>query len=136
MASTDLAPRDIVQAFAAAQMAADWTAMRGLLADDYVEDYPQTGERIAGPDRAIALRRGYPDMPNGIPGAVDFQTGGEDRWALAPNLTAIRVTQDGDLVTSVIRAIYADGPWYVIAFSKVAGGRVGHTTVYFAPMVD
>jgi hypothetical protein len=132
---SDRSPRDVALAFAAAQMAADWDAMRALMTDEYVEDYPQTGERIVGADRAIAVRREFPGMSDGLAGDVNLQVGGEDRWALAPNFTAIRVTQDGDIVTTLIRAIYPDGPWYVIAFSRVEGGRVGHMTVYFAPML-
>ena len=62
--------------------------------------------------------------------------GGEDRWALASNLTAIRVTADGDTITSVTRILYPDAPWYVVFVGTIAGGQIHHVTAIFGQLFE
>ena len=38
----------------------EWDAARPFLAPDFVADWPQTSERIAGPDAFLALNAAYP----------------------------------------------------------------------------
>ena len=40
--------------------AEDWDGVRALLHDDYVQEWPQSGERIEGPEDAIAINRQLP----------------------------------------------------------------------------
>ncbi|MGO1080106.1 nuclear transport factor 2 family protein [Inquilinus sp. CA228] len=40
--------------------ARDWSRALGLLADDFVADWPQTCERVRGADAFIALNANYP----------------------------------------------------------------------------
>jgi ketosteroid isomerase-like protein len=137
MTVPERSPKDIVAALMRAQADGDFSSMRELLAEDYIEDYPQSGERIHGADAALDVRQRFPGLPDArIDADVKISVGGEDRWALSPNFTAIRVTADGDTVTVAARAAYPDGPWYVIAFIRVAAGKVAQTTMFFAPMFD
>ena len=53
-------PREVMDAFHDAMNRGDWELLGEVLADDYVEDYPQSGERIRGRDNAIAMRKQYP----------------------------------------------------------------------------
>ena len=39
-------------------------AIDDLMHDDYVEEYPQSGERIRGKDNARAVYENYPGIPN------------------------------------------------------------------------
>jgi hypothetical protein len=136
----DRTPREVIDAYVDAMNRGDWNLLRELLADDYVEDYPQSGERIRGRENAVLVRNAFPrdDMstrPEQIVGAR-MTVGGEDRWALAPNFTAIKVESSGDIVTSLVRAIYPDGPWYVVFIGDVEAGRIHHATVVFGKVFD
>jgi ketosteroid isomerase-like protein len=42
----------------------DLDAMEELLHDDYVEEYPQSGERIRGKDNWRKIAENYPGLPN------------------------------------------------------------------------
>jgi len=128
-------PRELVDAYVDATNRGDWALMRSLLAPDYLEDYPQSGERVTGPDAAIGIRAHYSAL-GPLVTTRESLVGGEDRWALAPNFTAVRVTGEGDVLTIVLRAAYPDGQWWVIAILEVRDGLVGHQTAYFAQDFD
>jgi hypothetical protein len=133
-------PREVIDAYVDAMSRADWALVRELLADDYVEEYPQSGELVRGPDKAIAVR--HRDRPEEAAADGAFRSrselvvGGEERWVLAPNFTAIRTTADGDVITSLIRATYPDGEWYVVYIGTVEHGRIRHATMVFGPMFE
>jgi hypothetical protein len=132
-------PRQVIDAYNDAVSRADWTLLREVLADDYVEDYLQSGERIVGPENAIRVRAMYPrDDMSSAPSPLEARliVGGEERWALAPNFTAIRASAVGVTITRVVRAIYPDGPWYVVFIGTVAGGHIHHSTVVFGKVFD
>ena len=44
------------------------------------------------------------------------------------------MTSDDDMVTTLIRAIYPDGPWYVVHIATVTGGLIARATVVFGAM--
>lgn len=112
----------------------DWDRVTELLHPDYVEDYPQSGERIRGRKNAVAVRRDYPGGRSTE--RMEMVVGGEDRWALAPNFTAIRVAAAGDSVTAVVRARYPDGYWYITLIATVGAGQITRATVVFGKAFD
>lgn len=52
-------PAEVVRAFWTCLEARDWGAFRGLLADDFVVVWPQSGESFS-PDGFVAVNRAYP----------------------------------------------------------------------------
>jgi limonene-1,2-epoxide hydrolase len=56
--------RDAVERFFEAVERHDLDALDDLLHDDYVEEYPQTSERIRGKDNARAVNENYPGLPS------------------------------------------------------------------------
>jgi hypothetical protein len=126
--------RDVVLEYIDAMNASDWDRLRRVLHPDYVEDYPQSAERVRGAENAIAIRRHYPAEASQ---SIDRRlVGGAEQWVLAPNFTAIRVTGDGDVLTAIVRARYPDGFWYVITVAEVEGEQIRRVTAYFAPHLD
>ena len=136
----DRTPREVIDAYGDAMNRADWALLRELLAEDYVEDYPQSGERIRGRENAIAVRNhARPDASSekgGLRSRAELTIGGEERWALAPNFTAIRTTAEGDVITSLIRAEYPGGEWYVVFIGTVERGQIHHATMVFGPLFE
>jgi ketosteroid isomerase-like protein len=56
--------RDTLERYFQAFERQDLDAMEELLHDDYVEEYPQSGERIRGKDNWRMIAENYPGLPN------------------------------------------------------------------------
>lgn len=97
--------------------AGDWHGARELMHDGYVQEWPQSGERIDGPDDALAIDRNFP--------------GG------MPTMRVRRVTGSGDLAVLEVDLEYSDGSAYrSVAIATVREGKVLRETDYFAQPFD
>jgi ketosteroid isomerase-like protein len=128
--------RTVIERYVTAVTKLDWDAAADLLAPDYVEDYPQSGERIEGPN---AYRRMFRDSPfqmdesgRVIQQAVDI-VGSEDRWVLTPTLIPLRVEGSGDAYTTVVDATYPDGTrWFIVSLVRVRDGKITRARTFWA----
>lgn len=105
--------REIAERFARAIVDRDLNTMDELRHSDYVEEYPQSGERIRGAANARAILEHY---PGGIPPAeVAKLHGSTDQWVATPVGTVLRITGTGDVYTALATAFYPgeDRPWQV-----------------------
>jgi ketosteroid isomerase-like protein len=89
----------------------DWNAAGALLHDDFVQEWPQSGERIRGRDNAMAINRNYPGLPT--------QTVG-------------RILAAGDLVTSEVTLDYGGQIYRGVSIFEFRDGKVVKETDYFA----
>jgi hypothetical protein len=133
MPATD--PRAIIERWLDALNSTDFGAAEALLSDDYISEYPQSGEIIRGPRNMRAMLENY---PGGLrQGNVDRGTVrvlGGDQWAMTPSFVLVRVTGSGDARTAILKSRYPDGStWWLINFLEFAAGKVAKATVYFAP---
>jgi ketosteroid isomerase-like protein len=64
----------------------DIDAIADLMHDDYVEEYPQSGERIRGKDNARTVYENYPSIPDLI----------EYSYRISGDLAVIEMTLDYD----------------------------------------
>ena len=129
--------RGRVEAFLRALSEQDFERIRTLVHDDYVEEYPQSGERVRGVasqlrDPAQLPRRRPP------PGAIDVGTapivGEEDAWVVGPSLAVVHVSGTGDQYTGVMRIRYPDGStWHVVAILEFRGDRIARNTRVLRP---
>jgi hypothetical protein len=93
--------------------AGDWGTAGGALHDDFVQEWPQSGERIVGRDNAIAINQNYP--------------GGLPRMRFRRTLTG------GDLAVLEVELTYADGSRYLgVSILELRDGKVVKETDYFA----
>jgi ketosteroid isomerase-like protein len=91
----------------------DKSAVSELLADDFVQEWPQSGERIRGAEACMAVAQSYP--------------GG------TPKIELRRVTGEGDhwALEGVVH--YPDGSMYQLAtLLEFQGGRITRQTDCFA----
>ena len=94
----------------------DWDGARALLAEDYVQEWPQSGERIEGPDDAIAINEHF---PGGMP-------------TMHPS-----IDRCGDLAVLEVELTYADGSRYQgVSIIEIRDGKVAKETDYFAQSFD
>ncbi|MDQ3985928.1 MAG: nuclear transport factor 2 family protein [Actinomycetota bacterium] len=102
----------VARAFWDTMNAGDWDATRGYLHDEYVQEWPQSGERIVGRDNALAINKNFP--------------GG------MPEMTFRRVVGEGNLAVIEVDLTYADGSRYLgVSVIETRDGKVAKDTGYF-----
>jgi len=106
-------PGELVQGLWRAIGGRDWETAATLLHDDFVQEWPQSGERIVGRDDALAVNREFPGGP--------------------PHMTVRRAVSGGDLGVMETELVYADGSrFHGVSIVEVREGRIVRETDYFA----
>ena len=102
-----------------------------LRTDDFIEDWPQSGERIRGDANNRAIHSKY---PGGLPGVTPERISGTaDQWALSPSFTLVHLSGSGSDFTVEGTLVYPDGTTYkMIVVMELANGKVRHQRTYFA----
>nr|MDQ3553935.1 nuclear transport factor 2 family protein [Chloroflexota bacterium] len=109
-------PRQIFERWVAAMGRLDFDALRQLIHPDYVQDFPQSGERLRGFEAFRAMVEHYPGggIREGLEPGSAALIGDEDQWAITPGYTVVPLASGG-AYTSFARTLYPDGTsWYVI----------------------
>jgi ketosteroid isomerase-like protein len=81
-----------------------------LVHDDFVQEWPQSGEVIRGKRNAIAIMAGYPDLPRA---------------------TMRRIVGRGDLWLAETTLDYAGKTVHAISIYEFRGGKIARETDYF-----
>jgi len=124
--------RQVVDRYAAALAANDLDAFEALFDDDAVDTYPQSSERFRGGRNIRSVLENYPGA-EGMRPSVERVIGGDDRWVLSPNYTALRVAGSGEQFTSVGRVRYPNGEeWHVIHLLEVRDEKIVKVISFFA----
>ena len=94
----------------------DWDAAVADFADDFTQEWPQSGERLSSKAACLAVYRGYPGGP--------------------PSVRPVRVSGEGDHWTVEAEMHY--GPTLVrgVSIFEFRNGKVVHETDYFADPFD
>jgi SnoaL-like domain len=128
----DLNTRDVVERYGRAMESRDIDSVLALLHPDYVEDYPQSGERIRGAANLSAMMQHY---PGGEPrtSKVEQLIGAEDSWVMSPSYIPMRVEGSGDQYTAIAHIIYPDGSeWHLIQLIRLKDGKIHRIVSYYA----
>jgi ketosteroid isomerase-like protein len=105
--------RHVAEAVWRALQAGDWDAASAYLTEDFVQEWPQSGERIVGRDNAIAISQNF---PGGLP-TMRFR----------------RTLAGGDLAVMEVELTYADGSRYLgVSVIELRDGKVVKETDYYA----
>lgn len=113
----------------------DWDRLGGVVHEDAVFEYPQSGERFRGLGNIRAQFENYPNLGPGTSHLAEII--GDDAYALTPSYTVIRVEGSGTKGTAVIRVRYPDGSdWWAVNLFEVRDGRIRRSRTYFAPDFD
>jgi SnoaL-like domain len=110
----------------------DFNVLGELRHPDFVEEWPQSGERILGHE---AYRKIHENYPGGLPAIEPKRIiGSEDRLVLSPSFVPIRLEGSGDLYTIECVNKYPDGEtYYVVAILEMRDGKVWRQRTYYAP---
>ena len=108
----------------------DFDGLREVVHENFVQEWPQFGERIRGLANVRAILEHYPGLPD-----IDVKKvhGSEDRWLLTPSNTLLRVTGTGDQYTTEQLQHYPNGEqWHAVGIFEFRDGKVAKLTNYFA----
>ena len=130
----ELTNREIVERFVQAQATADPGLGDEHIAEDLIEDYPQSGERIRGRANRRAIFDSYPGRaeqefgPNAVRTVV-----GDDQWVMTPAMTLARINGSGERFTATGLIRYPNGEtFHLIQLIELRGGKIARLTTYFA----
>lgn len=101
---------EIIEKFYQSLRDRNFDAMEEILADDYEEEYPQSGERLRGKKNARAVFENYPGLPE------------------SKNLS---IKVNGDLGISEGILDYSGKPFHAVAVFELADGKVRRMRAYF-----
>jgi ketosteroid isomerase-like protein len=102
----------VAEALWRALQAGDWETAGGYLHDDFVQEWPQSGERIIGRDNAMAIEQHF---PGGLP-TMRFR----------------RTLAGGDLAVLEVELTYADGSRFLgVSVFELRDGKVVKETDYY-----
>jgi hypothetical protein len=130
----ELSNRQIVEHYMAA-MPRDEETLRALRHEQFVEEWPQYGERIRGADRAAQISTHY---PGGKPtGSVERVVGSDEHWVMTPSFTCLRTSGGGSEFTVLAHAQYPDGSsWYITVFLELRDHKIFKAVSLFAPELE
>jgi limonene-1,2-epoxide hydrolase len=89
----------------------DWEAASAFIADDAVQEWPQSGERIRGRENIIEINRNYPGLPK-----------------MTPRRTLAR----GDIVVSETVLDYGGQVYNGVSIFEFKDDKIVKETDYFA----
>ena len=130
----ELSNRELVERYTSA-WPDDFDTLSELRHAEYVEDWPQSGERIRGHAGYVRVHEAY---PGGLPHAETVRViGTEDRWVASPSFTLVRIQGEGDAFTVEGKLTYPDGSsTLLVAILQFRDGKVIRGTHYFADPFD
>lgn len=123
--------------FASAMNKMDRDAIRSLVTDDFVTDWPQSGERIEGLDNFFACLENYPRRDGALPNNDNTNVSTHPAGAvtpIAPTYVLVAVEGGGNSGTFTLRVTYPDGSrWWAVNLYRLREGRIHYTKTFFAP---
>jgi ketosteroid isomerase-like protein len=112
MNDTTQESKQVVEQFWITMQTNDFRRVGELLHDDYILEWPQSGERIRGRANFIAVNENYP---------------AQGRW----EFTVHQIVAEGDRVVSDVDVTDGAVRGRVITFSTVREGRILHQTEFW-----
>ena len=109
--------RQVVEAFWSAMQTNDFQAAAMLLHDDYVLEWPQSGERVRGRENFAALNTAYP---------------AEGKWQFRIN----RIVAEEDQVVTDVTVTDGSRTDRAITFSTIRNGRIWRQVEYWPEAFD
>lgn len=132
---SELTNREVLERFIEAMNVGDVDRSSQYLADDFLEVYPQSGERIHGPANRRAVIENYPGRAERdfVPGKPGTLIGG-DQWVMTPTMSLVRLNGSGERFTATGQITYPNGEsWFLVQLFEMRNGKITKITTYFAP---
>jgi hypothetical protein len=129
--------RVIIDAVVKAMNTNDFTLYDRLFTEDFVEEYPQSGELIRGPANARWILENYPgakDLPRAVETESVRNLAGDAMRVMAPTFSVVRIEGGGTNGSVALKGIYPDkSVWWIIVLYQLRGDRICRSSTFFAP---
>ena len=125
--------------YARALASGDYRVIDEVFTEDFVDEYPQSGEVIRGRDNLRAMMEHRPGRSSDTgPDLASVRArAGDEHRVIAPLFTVVRVQGRGDAGTTTLRARYPDGSWWwIVVVYELRDGRIARSTSFFAPQFE
>jgi len=125
--------------YAAALASGDLEIIDEIFTEDFVDEYPQSGEIIRGRANLRGIMEHRPGLPSerGPDLSTVRSRASDEHRVLAPLFTVVRVQGRGDAGTTTLRARYPDGSWWwIVVVYELRDGRFARSTSFFAPQFE
>ena len=125
--------------YATALAGGDLKIIDEVFTEDFVDEYPQSGEVIRGRNNLQSMMEHRPGRSSDTGpdlSSVRARASDEHR-VIAPLFTVVRVQGRGDAGTTTLRARYPDGSWWwIVVVYELRDGRIARSTSFFAPQFE
>ena len=99
---------------------------------DFIEDTPQSGERIRGLENHRAILENYPRRDE-MKGELQRIVGSQDAWVTTPSFTLLKIVGTGDSYTVLTKVAYVDqGEFDLVSVLELKNGKIAKATTFFA----
>jgi SnoaL-like domain len=112
----------------------DWESLDEVLTEDFVQDIPQSGERVRGLENFRATVSHYPGVEETGMKLTPVQVLGEEpHYVMTPTFNLVRTGGAGDNPVFVLRIRYPDGSfWWLIMMATIRDDKFSRLVMYFA----
>lgn len=115
----------------------DYAALGEVLHPDFVQEIPQSGERVVGIDNFRKVLENYPGGTGLVISSDPYIAGDDEHYVMTPTFSVVKVEGIGDELTSYVRAKYPDGSdWYIVTFSSYKDGKLLKRIDFYAPFFE
>jgi ketosteroid isomerase-like protein len=116
----------------------DVESLKEVLHPDFVQEIPQSGERVAGIENFKRILENLPGGGSSITIAADpYIAGQKEHYVMTPTFSVVKVDGVGDELTSYVKAKYPDGSdWYIVSFTSFKDGRIIKRVDFYAPFFE
>jgi ketosteroid isomerase-like protein len=116
----------------------DLDALAEVTHPDFVQEIPQSGERVVGVANFRSILQNLPGGGSTITIADDPYIAGEEaHYVMTPTFNVVKVEGSGDELTSYVKARYPDGSdWYIISFTSFKDGKIIKRVDFYAPFFE
>ncbi len=115
----------------------EYESLEEVMHPDFVQEIPQSGERIVGVDNFRKVIQNLPGSSAelGLEIASDPHIAGDaEHYVMTPTFNVVKVEGAGDELTSYVKLRYPDGSdWYVVTFSSYKEGKIVKRVDFYAP---
>ena len=120
--------------------ARDYDLLEEVMHEDFVQEIPQSGERIVGVDNFRDVIRNLPGSGPGLGLEIASDphiAGSPEHYVMTPTFNVVKVGGIGDELTSYVKLRYPDGSnWYVVTFSSYKEGKIVKRVDFYAPFFE
>lgn len=118
----------------------EYDKLEEVLHPDFVQEIPQSSEKVVGIEAFRKILEHFPDMGRGANIEVamhPYIAGGQDHYVLTPTFNVVKVADSGEELTSYVESRYPDGSqWFIVTFSSFRDGLITKRVDFFAPFFD